>query len=120
MATVSPSISMQQINGRPTPVVTWTGIVTGDTINPFAIAGTNTVFGAVQIGGTFGGTTVTLSMSNDNSTYAVVPKDIYGTTLSATAAAIFDFQTSALYLKPVLTAGSANAVTVTLVLRTGQ
>lgn len=62
MATVYPSVSMQQINGRPTPVVTWADIAT----------------------------------------------------------AMFDFQTSALYLKPVLTGGTGNAVDVTLVLRTGQ
>lgn len=119
MPTISPSVSIQQINGRSTPVVTWADIATADTVNPFAIAGSSPAFGAVQLSGTFGGTTVTLGMSNDNVTFAAIPKDIHGNTLSTSAAGIFDFQTSALYLKPVLTGGSGNAVDVTLVLRSG-
>lgn len=120
MATVSPSLSAAQVSGRPVYRVSWADIVTGDTINAFGIAGDAQAHGAVQIGGTFGGATVTLEVSNDGTTFFDVPKDIHGTTLSATAAALFDFTTSALYIRPKVTSGSANAVDVTLMLRTGQ
>jgi hypothetical protein len=120
MATVSPVISSVQVQGRDVHRVTWTGIVTGDTINAFGIAGDGPINGAVQIGGTFNGATVTLEVSVDGTTFFPIAKDTGGTTLSATAAALFDFATSAIYIRPKLTSGSANAVNVALVLRTSQ
>jgi hypothetical protein len=44
-------------------------------------------------------------------------KDLNATTISATAAAFFDFTTSAVYLRPAITGGAANAVDVTVCLR---
>ena len=120
MATVSPKVSSVQVQGRDVQRVVWSGIVTGDTIEAFGIAGDNPAHGAVQISGTFGGATVTVEVSNNGSAFHDVAKDIHGTTLSASAAALFDFTTSAVYIRPKVAAGSANSITVTVVLRTGQ
>jgi hypothetical protein len=55
-------------------------------------------------------------VSNDGTTYFDM-KDLAGTTISATANALFEFTTSAMYLRPVISGGAANAVDVTVVLR---
>lgn len=115
MATVTPSV---KVTSDGVAYVTWAGIVTGDTINPFTLKDAQGTQACVQISGTFGGATVALNSSNDNTTYfAMKDRSAAGTALSATAAAIFEFQTSALYVKPVVTAGAANSINVTLVLR---
>lgn len=120
MATVSPVVSLAQVQGQSVPRVTWADIATGDTVEAFGIPGDGPVTGAVQIGGTFGGATVTLEVSVDGATFFPIAKDTSGTTLSATAAALFDFATSAIYVRPKLTSGFANAVDVSLALRTSQ
>ena len=115
MATVSPVV---KVTSDGVPYVTWTGIVTGDTILPFTLKDQSGTQASVQIGGTFGGATVALNSSNDNATYfAMKDRSAAGTALSATAAAIFEFQTSAIYVKPVVTAGAANSINVTMTLR---
>lgn len=116
MATVSPGFSPIQIQGRTVQRVIWTGIVTGDTIDAFGVAGAAAVAGCVQFSGTFGGATIKLQGSNDGTNYFDM-KDMYGVTISATAAAMFEFSTSAVYLRPAIASGSANAVDVTLSLR---
>jgi hypothetical protein len=116
MATVSPAFDFVTAQAAKVPRVTWADIVTGDTITAFPVAAQAAVAGAVQFGGTFGGATVGLQVSNDGSTYFDM-KDLSGTTISATAAAMFEFTTAAMYLRPVITGGAANAVDVTVVLR---
>lgn len=120
MPTISPAINSVQSAGRDIYRVSWADIATGDTVVAQGLPGTSRICAAVQIGGTFGGATVTLEASNDNVTFAQITKDINGTALSATAAALFDFVTHAAYVRPVLTGGSANAVDVTLVVRDGD
>lgn len=116
MATVSPAFSFVQAQSSKVPQTVWAGIVTGDTINPFIVVAQAAVAGCVQIGGTFGGATVGLQASNDGVTYFDM-KDLGGTTLSATSAALFEFTTAAVYLRPVVTGGAANTINVTMVLR---
>jgi hypothetical protein len=116
MGTISPGFSPVQIQGRNTQRVIWADIVTGDTIESFGVAGPAAVAGAVQFGGTFGGATIKLQSSNDGTTFFDM-KDVYGVVISATAAALFEFSTSAVYLRPAISGGSANAVDVTLSLR---
>jgi hypothetical protein len=112
MATVSPITSV--VDGIPR--VTWADIVTGDTITSLPVPGRKLTPASVQIGGTFGGATVKLQVSNDNTTFYDL-KDTSGTTVSATSGAIFELSSSAAYFKPSLTSGSANAVDITLILR---
>ena len=64
----------------------------------------------------FGGATVKLQVSNDNTTYFDV-KDTGATTVSATAAAIFNFSSAAIYFRPAITGGTGDAVDIYLVLR---
>lgn len=116
MATVSPAFDFVTAQAAKVPRVTWADIVTGDTIMAFPVAAQAAVAGAVQFGGTFGGATVGLQVSNDGVTYFDM-KDLAGTTISATANALFEFTTSAMYLRPVISGGAANAADVTVVLR---
>jgi hypothetical protein len=116
MATVSPAFSFVQAQSAKVPRTVWSGIVTGDTIEPFIVVAQAAVAGCVQIGGTFGGATVGLQASNDGVTYFDI-KDLGGTVVSASSAALFEFTTAAVYLRPIVTGGAANAITVTLVMR---
>lgn len=113
MPTVSPVLSR---TAEGIPYVLWENVATGDTLVPYAVQGRLGTDAALQFAGTFGGATVKLQVSNDNSTYLDM-KDRYGTTVSATAAALFELSTSAAYLRPSIASGSANAVDVYLVLR---
>lgn len=116
MATVSPAFDFVQAQAAKVPRVTWADIVTGDTLTAFPVAAQAAVAGAVQFGGTFGGATVGLQVSNDGTTFFDM-KDLGGTVVSATSAALFEFTTAAMYIRPVITGGAANAVDVTVVLR---
>lgn len=113
MGTITPVVkrTTEQI-----PYVIWEDIVTGDTINRFALTEQWGLAGSVQISGTFGGATVKLQHSNDGSNWFDA-KDIFGVTVSATAAAIFEVSLSSAYFRPAIASGSANAVDVILVLR---
>jgi hypothetical protein len=116
MATVSPAFDFVTAQSAKVPRVTWTDIVTGDTITTLPVAAQAAVAGAVQFGGTFGGATVKLQVSNDGVTYLDM-KDLGGNVISATANALFEFTTSAMFLRPAVASGSANAIDVTVVLR---
>lgn len=116
MATVSPAFDFVAAQAAKVPRVTWADIVTGDTITTLPVAAQAAVAGAVQFGGTFGGATVGLQVSNDGTTYFDM-KDLGGTVITATANGFFEFTTSAMFLRPVVTGGSANAIDVTVVLR---
>ena len=116
MSTVSPAFDFVQAQAAKVPRVTWADIVTGDTLTAFPIAAQAAIAGAVQFGGTFGGATIGLQASNDGVTYFDI-KDLGGTVISATAAALFEFTTAAMYIRPVISGGAANAVDVTVVLR---
>ena len=116
MATVSPSFSPVFAQGQTIMRAVWDDVVTGDTIVQLGIPGQAAVAGAVQFGGTFGGSTVKLQVSNDNVTYFDM-KDLLGNTISATAAGFFEFTTAGVYLRPAVSGGAANAVDITLSLR---
>ena len=116
MATVSPAFDFVQAQAAKVPRVTWADIVTGDTLVSFPVAAQAAVAGAVQFGGTFGGATIGLQVSNDGTTFFDM-KDLGGTVVAATAAGLFEFTTAAMYIRPVVTGGAANAIDVTVVLR---
>lgn len=116
MATVSPTFNSLQAQDQDIYYTKWTGAVTGDTIEPRISPAQVPIAGAVQFGGTFGGATVKLQASNDGVTYFDMV-DLQGTAISAATAAMFEFTTAAIYLRPSLTSGSGNAVNVTLMLR---
>lgn len=116
MATVSPTFDFVQAQAARVPRVTWADIVTGDTIVSLPVDAQAAVAGSVQFGGTFGGATVALQASNDGVTFFTM-RDLSGAQVSTTAAALFEFTSAAMYFRPLVTGGSANAIDVTLVLR---
>ena len=116
MATVSPAIDFVSAQAAKVPRVTWAGIVTGDTLTALPIAAQAAIAGAVQFKGTFGGATIGLQASNDGTTFFDI-KDLGGVAISATAAAFFEFTTAAMYIRPVITGGAANAIDVVVLLR---
>lgn len=113
MATVSPVLNR---TAEGVPYLLWENVATGDTLNPYAVNARLGLDASVQLAGTFGGATVKLQQSNDNATYFDM-KDTGGTTISATAAAIFNFSSAAVYLRPAITGGTGDAVDIYLVLR---
>lgn len=113
MATVGPVLQ-----ASPSGVVAalWENLATGDTITEFSPNGTTTLAGSVQFAGTFGGATVTLEVSNDNTNWETL-SDTLGSIITATSAAMFEFSTAALYIRPNISGGSSDAVDVTICLR---
>lgn len=116
MATVSPDFSPVFAQGQTIMRSVWADLATGDTVVQLGVPGQDGVAGAVQFTGTFGGATVKLQVSNDNSTYFDM-KDLGGTVISATSAGYFEFTTAGVYLRPAISGGTGDAVDVTLTLR---
>ena len=116
MATVSPVIDFVEVQTARVPRVSWTGIVTGDTLEALPLSEPAATAAAIQFSGTFGGATIKLQASNDGTTFADM-KDVNNTTISATAAGLFEFRTSALYIRPAISGGSANSVNAIVRLR---
>ncbi len=116
MATVSPEFSAVYAQGQTIMRSVWADLATGDTIVQLGIPGQAAVAGAVQFTGTFGGATVKLQVSNDNSTYFDM-KDLLGNVITATAAGYFEFTTAGVYLRPAISGGTGDAVDVTISLR---
>jgi len=113
MATVSPVLSR---TAEGVPYLLWENVATGDTLQPYAVHARLGLDASVQFAGTFGSATVKLQQSNDNAAYFDM-KDTAGTTVSATAAALFNFSSAAVYLRPAITGGTGDAVDIYLVLR---
>jgi len=116
MAIVDPLFASVTAQAATVPTISWIDCSTGDTLTALPVAAQAATAGAVQFRGTFGGATVGLQVSNDGTTYFDV-KDLGGTVISTTVAALFEFTTAALYLRPVISGGAGDDVTVVVVLR---
>jgi hypothetical protein len=113
MATITPALTI--VAGIPR--ITWTGVSTADTMVAYGpITGKSLEFASVLKSGTWGGSTVTLAGSEDGTTYLTL-KDRTGTAVSSTANARYELSTSASYLKPTSSGGTADNVDVVVVLR---
>jgi hypothetical protein len=113
MATIIPTTVEDQVRAA---AYRWTDYSTADTSTPIKVQNMQGLAGSVQVTGTFGGATITLQGSNDGTNFVTL-KDSAGTAISVTAAGMAEFSTAALYLKPTSTGGTADNVTVTLILR---
>jgi hypothetical protein len=113
MATIIPTTVEQQIQAA---AYRWTDYSTADTSTPIKVQNMQGLAGSVQVTGTFGGATITLQGSNDGTNFVTL-KDSAGTAISFTAAGMAEFSTAALYLKPTSSGGTADNVTVTVILR---
>ena len=97
-------------------VVTWDAGATGDT-GAVYLNSTGATRGCVQFRGTFaGGTVIVLQGSNDGTTWYTLD-DTQTVAVSATAAAIFEFDSAARYLRPSIGSGAADSVSAIMVIR---
>jgi len=104
-------------NGSSFKLVTWADLSTGDDGNPWEIGQDDASNAFVQATGTFnGGTDMALEGSNDGTNWVELVDDT-GTAISLTAAGGVNFRTAARYIRPNVTSGSSDSVTVTVCLR---
>lgn len=80
------------------------------------VMGLGGLSGSMQVTGTFGSATITLQGSNDGTNFYAI-KDFAGDDIALTAAGILEFSTAAAYIRPSSANGSADNVTVVIVLR---
>jgi hypothetical protein len=113
MATISPTTVSEQIRSA---AYRWTNFSTADTAVAVELTNMQGLAGSIQVTGTFGSATIVLQVSNDGSNWATL-KDGTGTNISFTAAGMSEFSTAARYLRPSSSGGTADDVTVTVVLR---
>lgn len=113
MATIIPTTIEDQVRAA---AYRWTDYSTADTSTPIKVQNMQGLAGSVQVTGTFGSATITLQASNDGTNFVTL-KDSAGTAISFTAAGMAEFSTAALYLKPTSSGGTADNVTVTVILR---
>lgn len=112
MAVIAPTISTTT-NGD--MLATWTAVAETDTFASYDIRRSFKSLTAL-IGGTFGSATVVVQGSLDDTTFAGLA-DGTGTAISVTAAAIKEVASNAIYIKPVASGGTAQSLTVQLLIR---
>lgn len=94
----------------------WTGLTPGDTAEEVFLDGAGLLIATMQVEGMSTGT-ITLQGSNDNGTFYNL-SDTENTAISVTADGLVEIRASALaWVKPVLTGGVSDDVTVTIVTR---
>lgn len=113
MATITPVRASVQAGIEK---ITWTNLSTADTATEVMVMGASGAIGAMQVTGTFGSATITLQGSNDGTNFAAIT-DPSGNDIAVTAAGIVDFSTAAAYIRPSSAGGTADDVTVTVILR---
>jgi P pilus assembly chaperone PapD len=113
MSTIIPTTVEEQVRAA---AYRWTDYSTADTATPVKIQNMQGLAGSAQVTGTFGGATIALQVSNDGTNYVTL-KDATGANITFSAAGMAEFSTAALYIKPTSTGGTADNVTVTIVLR---
>lgn len=116
MATVQPTITYPVSGGlsgqRHAMQVSWGPLVSGDDGASVELP-SNYQDRTVQIVATFGDGTVTLQGSNDGSNFVTL-KDINGTTISKTAAALEQVGVNSRHVKPAFSGTTGTACTVTM------
>ena len=95
-------------------IVTWAAVANADTFEAIDVGKYKDA--SYQIKGTFGGTTVAIQGSNDDTTFATLVKDGTGAA-TATAADLFDVTAKPKSIKPLMTGGAASSITVVALFR---
>lgn len=95
---------------------TWASVTEADTFEPAEFTKKNFSSIAIQIGGTFGGATVVVNGSNDDSVYGGL-SDLGGTAISVTAAALKSIGDKPLYIQPAASGGTSQSLTVKMLVR---
>jgi hypothetical protein len=94
----------------------WEGVSDSDTFVRVLPAGTEPVIGSFQVTGSFGGGTVRLQGSNNNSDWVNL-NDISGDQISLTGAGAAEFSTAMAYLRPIVSGGTGYSLNVYISLR---
>lgn len=98
-------------------MLTWPNIGNADTPMPVSFAGYADK--SFQVEGTFGGTSVAITGSNDGVNFHPLT-DPTGVTIGLAAAGLKEVLEHTLYLAPALTGGSGSSITATLFVRKTQ
>lgn len=108
MSTINPTQNV----GLQSTTTTWAGLATGDTGAPIATDGKQMT---VQVGGTFGGATVTMQGSNDGTNWVSLnDQAVPGNVCSFTSAGLKGVLQAVKYIRPVVTGGTGTGLSVIL------
>lgn len=100
--------------------MTWAGVSTGDTFTPLSLDQGLAAIASVHVYGTFsGGTSVSIQGTNVSGQTPITLKDVNGAAMTFTAAGLVDFSTAARFITPIISSGSADSVTVVIVIKNG-
>jgi hypothetical protein len=113
MATIIPTTVSEHVRSSS---YRWTDYSTADDAVAVEIQNMQGLAGSVQVTGTFGSATIALQVSNDGTNFVTL-KNSLGEDITFTAAGMAEFSTAALYIKPTSSGGTADNVTVTVILR---
>ena len=116
MAVKTPTLERTGGAYDPVPIVTWRGVTSADTFEHYLVRGQYGFAGSLQISGTFGGATVSLTSSNDGTNFFPA-EDPTGALITTTVGAIFEISLSSAYIKPNISGGSGYTLDFILVLR---
>ena len=118
MPAIAPTITDVSPSGDGSAfIASWGPCAAGDTCNPVSFPKHNDV--SFQVAGTISGSTFTLQGSNDGTNYIGL-RDPTSTTISFTAADIKAVLEHTRYVKPVITGGTASAITITMLFYFGN
>jgi hypothetical protein len=98
--------------------VTWANVTENDTFVAWTKDGgcASLTDKSIQFAGTFGGATLTVEGSNDETNFVGL-NDPQGSAISATSAAIEQILENTAVIRPSISGGSSSSVTVTIVAR---
>ena len=106
MATISPVETSIRGATSGLGIITWETLTESDTAASYSPNGLQSYAGSIQVVGTFGGATVVLQGSNDNTNWVDL-SDPNGTAISFTAAGAAEFATAMAYIRPSASGGTS-------------
>jgi len=113
MATISP---VDASLGPGLETVTWSTLTENDTAASYEPGSLKPLAGSIQVTGTFGGSTVVLQGSNDNTNFVDL-NDTNGTAISLTAAGAAEFSTAMAYIRPSASGGTSQDLDIVISMR---
>lgn len=114
MATITPTITDISNDGSVQKVV-WANLTNTDTVGAVARMA-EWADRSIQVAGTFGGATIVIEGSNDETNYSTL-NNAQGTALSFTAAGLKQIVEVPAVLRPSLSGGTGSTLTVTMICR---
>lgn len=113
MAVIAPTISLIGARDGSAKRVVWTPVTEADTCTPVSMPELSDK--SVQVLGTFGGSTTAVHGSNDGGTTYAALNDPTGTAIAITSAKIKAVLENTEYVKPVVTGGSSQSLSIAMV-----